>query len=152
MKLVRLYHALTSRPTCSKVHVHKVIKDDGHLAVAEGVQHGLPPEVLVAGVLGGPPPLQAGGQAGDQAAVRLQDGPGVVVVGVGGQAQHLGHGEAHVSRLVLVLGLRLDGGHCGKGVGGTWSLDGQRTQPQGGPFASRPADWASSGDRCSHRS
>ena len=52
MKLVRLYHALTSRPTCSKVHVHKVIKDNGHLAVAEGVQHGLPPEVLVAGVLG----------------------------------------------------------------------------------------------------
>jgi len=39
-------------PTCSKVHVHKVIEDDGHLAVAEGVQHHLAPEVLVAGVLG----------------------------------------------------------------------------------------------------
>lgn len=39
-------------PTCSKAHVHKVVEDDGHLAVAEGVQRHFPLQVLVSGVAG----------------------------------------------------------------------------------------------------
>lgn len=37
-------------PTCSKAHVHKVIEDNRHLAVAEGVQHHFPPQMLISGV------------------------------------------------------------------------------------------------------
>ena len=44
--------ASPSSPTCSEAHVHKVIKDDGHLALTEGVQHRFAPQVLVPGVGG----------------------------------------------------------------------------------------------------
>lgn len=39
-------------PTCSKAHVHKVVQDDGHLAVTEGVQHHFPLQMLISGVTG----------------------------------------------------------------------------------------------------
>lgn len=39
-------------PTRPEAHVHKVVKDDGHLAVAEGMQHHFPLEMLVPGVAG----------------------------------------------------------------------------------------------------
>lgn len=39
-------------PTCSEAHVHEVIEDDGQLAVAEGVQHRFPLQVLIPGVGG----------------------------------------------------------------------------------------------------
>ena len=38
--------------TCSKANVHKVIKDDRHLSVTEGMQHHFPLQVLVSGVSG----------------------------------------------------------------------------------------------------
>lgn len=39
-------------PTCSEAHVHKVIKDDWHLAVTEGMQHHFPLQMLISGVSG----------------------------------------------------------------------------------------------------
>lgn len=39
-------------PTCSEAHVHEVVKDDGHLALTEGVQHRFPLQVLIPGVGG----------------------------------------------------------------------------------------------------
>lgn len=39
-------------PTCSEAHVHKVIEDDRHLAVTEGVQHHFPLQMLISGVSG----------------------------------------------------------------------------------------------------
>lgn len=46
----RLVPTAVPPPTCSEAHVHEVVKDDGHLAVAEGVQHRFPLQVLVPGV------------------------------------------------------------------------------------------------------
>ncbi|TNN81672.1 hypothetical protein EYF80_008118 [Liparis tanakae] len=38
-------------PTCSEAHVHKVIEHNGHLAVAEGVQHYFSLQMLISGVI-----------------------------------------------------------------------------------------------------
>lgn len=39
-------------PTCSEAHVHEVVKDDGHPALTEGVQHRFPLQVLIPGIGG----------------------------------------------------------------------------------------------------
>lgn len=56
----------------------------------------------------------AGGHAGDQAVVWMEDAALVVVVGMRGQAQDLGHGETHVVCFVLVYRLGLNGWSCEK--------------------------------------
>lgn len=49
--------------------------------------------------------LLARSHDGNQVGVRLEDTPGTVVIGLRGHTQHLGHGEAHVTRLIFILGL-----------------------------------------------
>lgn len=43
-------HLLVTKRTCSEVHVHKLVKNYGHLALTEGMQHHLPLQVLISGV------------------------------------------------------------------------------------------------------
>lgn len=54
----------------------------------------------------------AGGHAGEQAVVWMEDAALVMVVGMRGQAQDLGHGKTHVVCFILIYRLCLDGRSC----------------------------------------